>query len=151
MYQANHHWNGKLTTQLGLFVCLCSTLASASELMYIGQGPGNGFDIVDVSTPASSGKLGSYNTAGGPSCIAVVGKRAYVCDSYQGVRILDVSNPTNPAPIGSVSGATLNNGMASDLAVQGDFLYVANGANGTRVFSISNPASPEFADHRADP
>ena len=81
--------------------------------------------------------MGSVDTPGSASRVAIAGNYAYVADAYTGLQVIDVSNPGAPVIVGHV---TTN--YATDVAVNGSHAYVADYTSGLRVIDISNPASP---------
>ena len=68
--------------------------------------------------------------------VAVVGNTAYVADRNQGLRVVDVSTPTQPAQVGFYAPL----GYARDVAVAGGYAYVAADSQGLQVIDVSNPA-----------
>jgi hypothetical protein len=54
------------------------------------------------------------------------------------LRVIDISNPTNPVEIGSYD----TPGEAFGVYVSGNFAYVADRDSGLRVIDISNPKNP---------
>ena len=81
--------------------------------------------------------VGSLAT-GNAAHVTVAGNHAYMSDQYFGLKILDITDPANPALTGSYTPSNSVNGMA----VSGNYAYVANGTNGLVILNISNPASP---------
>ena len=57
-----------------------------------------------------------------------------------GIEVIDISNPSDPIPYGSVS---LDNAWA--IRVDGDYAYVADGGSGLTIVDISNPIDPTVA------
>ncbi len=78
---------------------------------------------------------------GGVRGVHVVSNFAYVADSINGLRIVDVSNPNTPTLAGSYN--TPDN--AQGVHVAGGFAYVADGNSGLRIVDVSNPNAPTFA------
>jgi CSLREA domain-containing protein len=81
--------------------------------------------------------LGSADTPGSATEIAVVDGVAYVADGSAGLLLYDVSDPAAPVLLGS-----LDTTSASDVAVLGDRAFVADGSSGLRVVDVSDPGSP---------
>ena len=88
--------------------------------------------------------IGSCDTAGYANGVAVAGTHAYVADGTA-LRIIDVSDPTDPVEVGHWDGLT----DALDVAVSGSYAYVADGATGLWVFNVSNPSNPTQVGHLA--
>ena len=84
----------------------------------------------------------------GPAqAVAVSGGDAYVAAG--GLLVLDISNPTNPQPVGGLEGSGYPPGETDyALAVAGNYAYLAEGTwhrYGLQVIDISNPANPRRA------
>ncbi|MFA7368731.1 MAG: S8 family serine peptidase, partial [Kiritimatiellales bacterium] len=90
-------------------------------------------------TVASS--VGGFNTSGTAKNIAVAGNYAYVADGANGLSILNIADPKNPALAGSYDTA----GTANDVAVSNGYAYVADGNNGLVIVNVSNPFAPSLA------
>jgi hypothetical protein len=97
---------------------------------------GRGLETLTVSPLAF---VGSVVIAGAVD-VALSGDYAYVSTSASGIQIVDVSDPSLPAVIGSepVPGA------AGELGVAGSHLFAADGADGLRIYDLSDPAAPAF-------
>lgn len=69
----------------------------------------------------------------------VVGRYAYIAVCGSGLRIIDLSDPNNPIPVGSIGGL----GCSISVQVAGKYAYITGLVTGTlRVIDISNPAAP---------
>ena len=73
-------------------------------------------------------------------------KLAVVAAGTAGVYVVDVSNPSAPAVLGSVS-----TGDARDVAINGKYAFVADYVNSTTSVDISNPSTPVVRSHIIDP
>jgi hypothetical protein len=82
--------------------------------------------------------VGFYDTPGSALGVAVAGAYAYVADRFDGLRVIDVSNPAAPFEVGFYD----TPGAASGVAVAGAYAYVADEFRGLRVVDVSNPAAP---------
>jgi hypothetical protein len=85
---------------------------------------------------------GSVSTGSSPRCVYVQGRYAYVISNTANTfEIYDVSNPTTPISISSIT-----TGAASGpfwVYVQGQYAYVVNGTSNTLlIFDVSNVAAP---------
>jgi len=90
-----------------------------------------------VSDPGNPVEIGSFDTPGNASDVAIDGNYAYIADTEAGFRILDLSDLRNPAEAASVSAIiTSPNGVD----VSGNFAYVTDGS--LRVFDVSDPGNP---------
>jgi hypothetical protein len=113
---------------------------------------GQGFAVIDVSNPAAPFQAGSLDLIG--EDVAVRGNYAYVTYPFEpvapppgqhrgrkvsnteGLRVIDISDPTLPFEAGFFETA----GKASDVAVSGDYAYVADYGSGLRIIDVSDPA-----------
>lgn len=72
----------------------------------------------------------------------ISGNYAYLAGADFGMngrlRIVDISDPSNPAVVGS----TYTEGISSGLAIRGNYAYMANYTGGLRIVDISNPTAP---------
>lgn len=98
--------------------CALSLLlpASAESLVYVGILPGRGF---------------TYD-------VAVAGDVVYVADFSGGLQTVDVSDPTSPRELGSL---TLP-GPVVDVEVAGSTAYLAAASGGLHIVDVSDPLSP---------
>ncbi|HZV36391.1 MAG TPA: hypothetical protein VFB72_17575 [Verrucomicrobiae bacterium] len=75
----------------------------------------------------------STNASGAGYTVAVSGSYAYVgCTA--GVRVINISNPSNLVAVAQTSGAY--GGIPYAIAVSGPYAYVANGTDGLRVIEV---------------
>jgi hypothetical protein len=100
--------------------------------------------IASISAPASPTTKSTLPMAGvlyeGSMDVAVAGGYAYVANTVNGLRIIDVSDPAHPFEAGAYAGV----GAASGVAVRGDYAYVAAGNAGLHVVDVSDPAHPAW-------
>jgi len=113
-------------------------LGISGNFVGISHGSG-GFSLYDVSNPASPSQLGNYETPHGVfgrhgTPIVVSGHYVYL----EGMRIMDVSDPSNPFLVG-VGGA----GDANSIAISGRFAYCCGGwPRHFKIVDISSPTNP---------
>ena len=91
--------------------------------------------------------IGHYDTPGSAEGIFVSGNYAFVADGLYGVRIIDVSDPTNPVEISYYDSP----GIAHKVFVVSNLLFVADGPEGLRIVDITNPLSPVEISHYNTP
>ena len=85
---------------------------------------GCALQVYDVTEPGKPVHLTNFKTPGGrPARVAVDGTRAYVADGREGVQVVDLSNPSSPAIIGSFKTAA----PARDVAIGGGLVLVVAG------------------------
>jgi hypothetical protein len=87
-----------------------------------------GSPLLATSTPTTDITYASY----------VSGNYVYLADNAGGLRILDVTNPKKPSPVGAYTGIS----AVRSVAVAGKYAYVTDSAAGLNVIDVSNPASP---------
>jgi hypothetical protein len=83
-------------------------------------------------------EIGFYDTPGKAHGVYVNNDLAYVADSSDGLRIIDVSDPGNTFEIGNCD----TPGDAAKVVVSGIYAYIADGDSGLCVVNVSDPASP---------
>jgi hypothetical protein len=86
-------------------------------------------------------EVGFCDTIGYAYGVAVSGIYAYVAAYGEGLRIIDVSTPSNPTETGFYD--TIN--MALGVAVSDNYAYVADKWDGLRIIDVSTPSNPTEA------
>jgi hypothetical protein len=86
-------------------------------------------------------EVGFYDTPGYAMEVTVSGNYAYVADSAGGLRVIDITNPTNPVEVGSYETPD----WALQVDISGNYAYIANEFTGLWVVDISNPVQPVLA------
>jgi hypothetical protein len=102
----------------------------------------SGLRVIYIAEPVLPPELaGSCDTAGFSFDVAVAGDYAYVADfavADPGLKVIDITDPTNPVLVGSWDAPDRPRGVA----VAGDYAYVAGGYPGLHIIDISDPTSP---------
>jgi hypothetical protein len=93
----------------------------------------------DWATPAAPQFLKRIH-GGRPQDAAVIPPFAYLADDEAGLRVVNVSNPQAPLPVGVLSPLVYEHAEA--VAVVGNHAYLAEQDGGVAVVDISNPALP---------
>ncbi|MFX1254276.1 MAG: LVIVD repeat-containing protein [Promethearchaeota archaeon] len=106
---------------------------------------GFGLGVIDISNPSDpryinfnnmGPNMGFYTTAKG---VFVSRSYAYVAAGLNGLKIVNVTNPSNAIEIvGQVKGGS----SAQDVFVQDPYAYIADGDNGLEIIDITNPSTP---------
>lgn len=115
-------------------------LVLAGNFLYVAYGT-DGLKVYDVSTH----NLFAVGTWLIPTVlarsVAVSGNHAYVgiAGTQSGLRVINISDPTNPLLVGSVTGSS----ATSAITVDGNLSFSVGG-NSLLVVDISNPSSPSF-------
>ena len=102
-----------------------------------------GLHIIDITNPLSPSIVGSLPTADRAMDVHVIGNYAYVAADSAGLRIIDISTPSQPVEVGHF---TADDAAAFDIFVSGDYAYVGDYNIGLQIFDISDPTGPEFVD-----
>lgn len=83
-------------------------------------------------------ELSKIDDGGQARDVYVVGNLAYVADNFQGLEIINVTDPTNPVEIGEYD----TGGTAMGVFVLGNLAYVADNTQGLKIFNVSDPTNP---------
>jgi len=114
----------------------CNAVALQGEYAYVGVGPR--LIILDASNPLHVYLVGKTRPLPGVvRGIFVAGSYAYVASDPGGLRVVDVSTPSNPIEVGSEN----SHGYAMDVVVKGDYAYVTY-YNGLSLIDVSAPSHP---------
>ncbi len=105
----------------------------------------DGVQIVDVSDPVHPSVVGRGDTVHEASGVAVVGALALVVDA--GMRIFDVSNPSQPVETGYFR----SDGYVRQLAAAGSLAIIAGYDNGITLADINPPISAPVLGQTATP
>lgn len=65
---------------------------------------------------------------------------AYTVEFGKGLKLLDISDPSNPVQISALSGPS----DASEIVLQGDYAYIAAHSEGLWIVDVSDPAEPVY-------
>jgi hypothetical protein len=96
---------------------------------------------VDWRNPANPRIMGPLESSWSVGSV-LSGDYLYVPAWANGLRILDVSEPSDPREVATLDETQLG-GYASSLLGDGDYLYVLVGELGVRVVDVSNPRKPK--------
>lgn len=95
--------------------------------------------ILDISNPTSPKILGQYTTSREIRCFSIDADKAYLCDSTDGLHVVDVSDPAFPKAL-SV-GQPVGWAYADCIWASGGRLYAASYGR-VCVFDVSQPTRP---------
>lgn len=102
------------------------------NLVIVGTAPATGIQLV-----------GGCDTPGEAFSVAVNGNYAYVADGDSGLRVISVSDPSNPVEVGHCE----TPGWAHGVAASDDYVSVADYESGLWVVSVADPAHPVIVGH----
>jgi streptogramin lyase len=98
----------------------------------------SGFDVIDVSEPASLAKVGpTRDTPGYVKDIEFANNHAFVVDREGGVLVYNVADPSDPIYVTTYS----TSAWATSMAISGNYLYVGieHSPYGIEIFDITYP------------
>ena len=120
--------------------CEYRDMDSSGNLVGISHA-GSGFSLYNVSIPGNPFRLGNYDTpdtlGGIGNGIAARGDYVYMACGSDGLRVMDVSDPTNPREAGACNYKRQGGG----LTVLGEYAYGVDSGR-LSIFDISSPRSP---------
>ena len=99
-----------------------------------------GLVIVDVSLTEQPDEIGSFDTTGHASGVAVLDRYAYVADGRAGLRIIDIGDPAVPWEISALD----TPGFADDVVVRSGTIYLADGKSGLQIIDVSEALFPRI-------
>jgi len=104
---------------------------------------GTDFLILDVNDPTNPTIVAksSFAIVTYAEDISISGDFAYIADRYDGLIIINITDPFSPNSIASFS----TPGTARGVCVAGDYAYIADGGSGLTVIDITNPFYPLVA------
>ena len=108
-----------------------------------------GVEFYDISNPQILNHLDSFSFSGGggggggtkPNCVSATNEYAYFTTN-NGIKIVNISNPSNPQSSGSISNT--NGYNLENLDIKNNILAVAAHENGVLIYNITNPISPQL-------
>lgn len=102
----------------------CRAVAARGDTAYFCNGAY--FMIVDFTNNGVPFELGRCTLPCIPQTIEVEGDYAFIADLCEGLRIIDISDPTNPVEAGTFDAGC----MVFDLAVTDEYVYLADSYSG---------------------
>jgi len=131
---ATPQWVGSYGTSGG-----ARSFSVAGNHAYLGlyEYPSNRVEVIDLSAPDNPQLAAAYDTVGSVNGLAVHGQHLLV--GQNGLLVLDISDPVNPKPVGTLAGSY----WISHLAVSGTRAY-ATGSAGLQILDLSDPTHPSL-------
>ncbi len=96
--------------------------------------------VLDISDPAAPVFV-AQASGGGGQCLEVAGDHVFMSVSTD-FRVVDISDPTNPATLGSVTSPE----RITEIEVHGDYAFCAAQDTGLVIFDISDPTTPTYIE-----
>jgi len=130
----------------------CATVGSAADVdvqgayAYVGdtgiwngsEMVGGGFRVIDVSDKSNPTRIANIDNME-PQAVDVSGDYAYTANSYDGMKIIDISTPQTPSLVGTYNPGGLD---VYDIDIENTIAYIAGGWRGLFVVDVSAPANP---------
>jgi hypothetical protein len=88
--------------------------------------------------------VGQINTGSSASGLAVSGHFVCLANLADGLRIYDVTDPSNPV---NIFHTNTSGGDAADVFVSGNYAYLSDLSDGLRIYDISNPSNTVQVGH----
>ncbi len=98
------------------------------------------FAIIDISDSSNPTRVGGCSLPApgyGVWTNSAFGY-SFIADQYEGLQVINISNPVNPWIEGRFDGAD----DSRDVFVLGNYAYVSNLRSGLKILDVSNPANP---------
>jgi hypothetical protein len=97
------------------------------------------YQAINVSNPSSPTPLNPVDLLNEPiHDLEVFDNYMYACFADSGLRIIEISNPADPAIISGYD----TYGQANDIFVYGANAFIADGSNGVVMINVANPNAP---------
>ncbi len=139
----------RVVADMDMSAWVLSGLAHDGATLY-GADPQMGLRVVDISNPLEPRQVGAFDFPGAKG--VALGRpngggatRAYLVDSTT-LRLLDVTDRTNPFEIGSVQLSadrpSAQPPLSESFAVEGDHVFVLAGNAGLRIVDTTEPSDP---------
>lgn len=93
---------------------------------------------LEVTPQGEISILGTYDTNGFAYSSYISGNFAYIADGAEGLKVVDVSDPTNPILVGSLA----NSSTAVGIYVSGRYAYMADNNDGLYIIDVIHPTQP---------
>ncbi len=100
---------------------------------------GAGLDILNISNPSNSIKVGNCLLPKLTRNVEVYGNYAYTTNESDPLQVIDISNPASPNRIGQIGTS-----IPVKLWLFGQYLYASSFGGGISIYSLANPRSPQL-------
>lgn len=104
---------------------------------YDETGWSGGFKVISVADTENPLEVGNVDANGLARTMAISGNYAYIADSYRGLSVASIADPTNPSIL-----STTPTYYPNDVVIAGNCAYLADSNRGLTVFDVSIPAAP---------
>lgn len=131
--------------EIGQFITPGRSFASRVSGAFAYIANEKGLWIIDVSDPVNSREVGRCYTPHRIYDIRVSGSFAYAVSCSTGFFVFDISDPSNPYIVGSLSPPEWYCPEHVGFELSGHHAYITDGYHGLWIIDISNPSSPYVA------
>ena len=104
----------------------------------VGGGNGGVDGALHILSATDFTEVGSYTDLALPHGIAVLGDYAYIADDVEGIKVIDISDPTNPNEVAALS---ILGGEAFVVRAEGSRLYI--GSRHGQQFGVADISTPD--------
>ncbi len=104
----------------------CWSVAVTGKYAFLADRGGNEIHAVDVSNPQIPVGAGTFSSFNRLEDVQAFGRYVYALDSWEGVRVLDFGDPTNPQEVGYFN----TGGFARGFSLENGTMAVADGGGG---------------------
>lgn len=126
-------------------------IAINSYYLYAAGTKDNALEIIDISDPREIKHAAvifdnKETSLKGPHSIAFKDNYAYIITAEEGIEVIDISNPVNPAHVSSYTENDHGHkfGGGHDIIIRGKDLFTASYVDGLGFFDITDPAKIKF-------
>jgi hypothetical protein len=102
---------------------------------------GYGLRVFDISNLSASRNVTNVDTGGNGISVAAFGSFAYLVDTYHGLLLYDISNPTNPVLLWDFTNDDLQISQGRVVKVAGHYLYLGSNFS-VKMFNLADPVEP---------
>ena len=99
---------------------------------------------IDITNPENPFIVRRFKTKYLAHNVVVSGNYAYVADGFYGLKIIDITEPSESYLVGELDTNDNNNALA--LTISGNYVYVADASKGVSKIDISEPSNPVLVE-----
>ena len=118
--------NPQLVGQYAYDMAYTWSVAVTGKYAFLAERAGNEIKAIDISDPSAMMEVGSYGGFSRIEAIQAFGRYVYALDSWDGVRVIDFGDPSNPQEVGYFN----TGGYAKGLHVNNGTMAIGDGGGG---------------------
>ncbi|MBA7675048.1 hypothetical protein ES703_83276 [subsurface metagenome] len=119
-------------------VTTANDIVIIGDYAYIANGT-DGLMVTDISDSSLPHEVFHLSLPGNNVAMDVVGSHIFLADQEDTLRVISITNPTNPSQVGKIG---FNVDQPKSLFVVDTLVYVACRGTGIEIVNVVNPASP---------